>query len=102
MNCIEDFKAGTLDSSPRNLKKFSCDEECSKCEYYPLCGGRCLYWRKARLWPEQGDRMICDSVKFLIDELKAQLPRIEKALKTRKVSIRDFEYEKYFGPEIIP
>lgn len=102
MNYIEDFKAGTLDSSPRQLKQFDCADECSKCDVYNICGGRCLYWRKARLWPEQGDKMICDSVKFLINELKEQLPRIEKALKTRKVSIQDFEYEKYFGPEIIP
>jgi putative peptide-modifying radical SAM enzyme len=102
MNSIEDFKAGTLDTPSKNLKKFDCDEECSKCSYYSLCGGRCLYWRKAQLWPKEGDEIICDSIKFLIDELRTQLPRIEKALKTRKVSIQDFEYEKYFGPEIIP
>lgn len=102
MNSIEDFKAGTIDSNPKQLKKFSCDEECSQCEYYPLCGGRCLYWRKANLWPKEGDEKICDSIKFLIDELKAQLSRIEKAIKTKKVSLNDFTYEKYFGPEIIP
>jgi uncharacterized protein len=102
MNCIEDFKAGTLDSSPRNLKKFSCDEECNSCEVYDICGGRCLYWRKANLWPEEGNKMICDSVKFLIKELQEKLPRIEQAIKSKKVSLDDFNYEKYFGPEIIP
>ncbi len=102
MNYIEDFKAGTIDDSQKQLNKFSCDEECSNCSYYNLCGGRCLYWRKANLWPEEGNEMICDSIKFLIDELKEQLPLIEGALKTRKVSLDDFAYEKYFGPEIIP
>jgi uncharacterized protein len=102
MNYIEDFKAGTLDSRPKDLKKFSCDEECSKCKYYSLCGGRCLYWRKADLWPKEGNEMICDSVKFLIDEIGEQLPRIEEALRSRKISQEDFKYEKYFGPEIIP
>ncbi len=102
MNYIEDFNAGTLDSSPKQLKKFDCSEECSKCDYYTICGGRCLYWRKANLWPAEGNEMICDSIKFLIDELKEQLPRIEKAIKTKKVSLDDFNYEKYFGPEIIP
>jgi uncharacterized protein len=102
MNSIENFKAGNIESSPKGLKQFSCDNECSDCDYYSLCGGRCLYWRKAKLWPKEGDEMICDSIKFLIDELKNQLPRIEKALKTRKISIQDLEYEKYFGPEIIP
>lgn len=102
MNYIEDFKAGTLDSSPISLGKFDCSDECSHCNYYNLCGGRCLYWRKAGLWPEEGDKMICDSIKYLIDELKEQMPRINKAIKTKKVSLKDFEYEKYFGPEIIP
>jgi len=102
MNYIEDFKAGTLESNPRQLKKFSCDKECSDCNYYSLCGGRCLYWRKAKLWPREGNEMICNSIKCLIDGLKEQLPRIKKALKIRKVSLEDFNYEKYFGPEIIP
>ncbi|MEM4182050.1 MAG: TIGR04084 family radical SAM/SPASM domain-containing protein [Candidatus Pacearchaeota archaeon] len=102
MNCIKDFEAGNLDSQPKKLKKFSCQEECSDCSYYDFCGGRCLYWRKAKLWPEEGDKMICDSVKFLIEKIKKQLPRIEKAIKTKKLSLNDFDYEKYFGPEIIP
>ena len=102
MNSIEDFKAGDLSHKPEDLKKFSCDPECCDCDYYSLCGGRCLYWRKANLWPKEGDKIICDSIKFLIDELKKQLPKIQEALKTKKVSLKDFEYEKYFGPEIIP
>lgn len=102
MNYIEDFKAGNLETLPKNLKKFSCDEECSHCDYYNLCGGRCLYWRKAKLWPKEGDEMICNSIKFLINKLKSQLPKIEKAIQNKKISLKDFEYEKYFGPEIIP
>jgi putative peptide-modifying radical SAM enzyme len=102
MNCIEDFKAGDLSVSPDSLKKFDCSEECSGCGYYSICGGRCLYWRKASLWPKKGNEMICSSIKFLIDKLKAFLPRIQKAIETDKVHLEEFNYEKYFGPEIIP
>lgn len=100
MNCIEDFKAGDLNSN--KLKKFDCAEECSGCEVYDLCGGRCMYWRKAKLWPKEGDEMICDSIKSLISELKYILPTIKQEKGTGKIKKQDFEYEDYFGPEIIP
>lgn len=102
MNYIKNFEAGNLEIFPEKLKRFSCEEECSNCNYYSLCGGRCLYWKKAKLWPEEGDKMICNSVKFLIDELEKQVPKIEKLIKNKKISLEDFQYEKYFGPEIIP
>ncbi len=90
LNNIKDFYCGNLDS--KKLKEIKI-EECDGCEVREICGGRCLYWRKAKLWPEKGDKMICDSIKFLIKELKKNLPSLESV---------DLEYEKYFGPEIIP
>lgn len=101
MNNIEDFKAGTLDTNPQDLKKFDI-QECKDCSCVNLCGGRCLYWRKASLWPKKGDDMICDSIKHYIDEIKNQMPKIHEAIKDGKASRKDFNYEKYFGPEIIP
>jgi uncharacterized protein len=102
MNNIEDFVCGSLDSPPSGLKKMNCASECAGCDYLSLCGGRCLYWRKAKLWPTSGDKMICDSIKFYIDSLKGVLPEIRSAIDSGIVSLKDFEYEKYFGPEIIP
>jgi putative peptide-modifying radical SAM enzyme len=102
MNCIEDFKAGNLDSNPNELKKFDIGGNCLKCNYLNLCGGRCLYWNKAELWPKQGDELICKTIKHLIDELKSQLPEIQELIKNNTIKQSDFEYEKYFGPEIIP
>ena len=102
MNCIEDFKAGDLDSDPNKLKKFSVGGRCISCSYKDLCGGRCMYWNKAELWPKEGDDLICNTIKHLINELKAKLPEIQTLIKNKTISKKNFEYEKYFGPEIIP
>jgi putative peptide-modifying radical SAM enzyme len=102
MNCIEDFNAGDLNTHPDNLKKFSIKGKCVSCDYFDLCGGRCLYWNYAELWPEDGNELICKTIKHLIDEIKKRMPEIEKLIKNKIISIQDFEYEKYFGPEIIP
>ncbi len=103
MNCIKNFEAGNLkNSSPENLKKFSVAEPCSSCNYLDLCGGRCLYWNKAKLWPAKGDELICSTIKHLIDELKKREPEIRKLIEQNILSEKDFDYEKYFGPEIIP
>jgi putative peptide-modifying radical SAM enzyme len=101
MNCVEDFKAGNLNDSPNNLKKFEVNE-CKGCEVENLCGGRCLYWRRARLWPKKGDDLICESIKFYIKELKKRIPEIKELITKKIIKESDFEYEKYFGPEIIP
>jgi uncharacterized protein len=101
MNNIEDFKAGDLNTSPSNLKKFQI-QECNNCTHQNLCGGRCLYWRKSSLWPKEGDELICNSIKHYIDKIKIQMPKIKELIKEGKIKESDFDYEKYFGPEIIP
>ena len=37
-----------------------------------------------------------------IEELKKALPEVKKLISEGKIKEADFEYEKYFGPEIIP
>lgn len=102
MNCIKNFEAGNLNDEPKNLKKFSVEEECQKCGYLDLCGGRCLYANKAQLWPKKGRELICKTVKFYIDKLKEKMPEIKSLIANNIIKKEDFEYEKYFGPEIIP
>lgn len=102
MNTIKDFEAGNINSQPSELKKFYVSSNCGKCTYLNLCGGRCLYWNKANLWPTEGDELICSTIKHLIDELKRILPEIKSLIDKKIISEKDFEYEKYFGPEIIP
>ncbi|MCK4997275.1 radical SAM protein [Candidatus Pacearchaeota archaeon] len=101
MNSIEDFKTGTLDINPSELKKIDMNE-CENCEIVDLCGGRCMYWRKAGLWPKEGDDLICDSIKYYIKEIQKIMPRINEAIEKEVIKESDFDYEKYFGPEIIP
>ncbi len=102
MNCIEDFKAGDLETEPRWLKKFDVNGRCLKCEIRDLCGGRCLYWNQAKLWPQEGDELICNTIKHLIIELQKRIPKIQELIEKRIIRKDDFLYEKYFGPEIIP
>ena len=102
MNCIKDFEAGTLDSEIIELKKYNVSGICLSCDYLDLCGGRCLYWNKAELWPEEGDKLICNTIKHLINELKQRENEINELIEKGTINISDFEYEKYFGPEIVP
>ena len=102
MNCIVDFEAGNLDTSPKDLKKFDVGGKCLQCEIKDLCGGRCLYSNKAELWPEKGNDLICETIKHYISELKKWLPQIKKLIEVETILRSELEYEKYFGPEIIP
>ena len=102
MNSIKSFQAGGLSSDPKTLKKFDCVYDCGDCEVYGLCGGRCMYWRRAKLWPKEGNDMICDSIKKYIKEIQKNMVTIYKLILKNKIKAKDFDYEDYFGPEIIP
>jgi len=102
MTWIEDFISGDLDSDPKELKKFSILGRCNNCEINYICGGRCLYWNYLRLWPEEGNELICKTIKHLVIEIKNKIPGIQGLIEKNIISHKDFEYEKYFGPEIIP
>jgi putative peptide-modifying radical SAM enzyme len=103
MNNITDFYVGDLDSSLDEIGEISVGEPCITCSYSRLCGGRCLYANRAKLWPEEGQKLICKTIKHLIDEIKRIFPEIKRLIEQEGiVSEKDFEYEKYFGPEIIP
>jgi len=102
MNCIEDFYAGDLSTNPDNLKKFDVSGRCLQCNVKSICGGRCLYWNKAQLWPEKGDDLICNTIKHLIKELESKLPEIKSLISQKIIKENQFDHERYFGPEIIP
>ncbi len=102
MNSITDFYAGDLNTDISQLKRFEVVEPCSSCDYLGNCGGRCLYSNHAKLWPEEGQKLICETIIFLIEKIKFKIPEIKKLINDGKIKESDFEYEKYFGPEIIP
>lgn len=43
---------------------------CTNCEVFDICGGRCLFAHKERLWGKEGFDAMCYVTKFLINELK--------------------------------
>ena len=102
MNNIKNFYCGDLNSKHENLKKIEISSPCTKCKYFDICGGRCLYSNYAKLWPEQGQYLVCKTIIFLIESLKEKIPDIKKLINKKTISEKDFNYEKYFGPEIIP
>ena len=103
MNSIKNFYVGDIETSnPKNLKEIYVSDPCGQCEYLDLCGGRCLYSNYAKLWPKEGEELICKTIKHLIDEIKRIAPEIKELSNKNIISEQQFEYEKYFGPEIIP
>jgi len=102
MNNISDFYCGDLNSNIKDLKEIYVNEPCTSCKYLNLCGGRCLYSNYAKLWPEQGVEMVCNTIIHLIESIIKKLPEIKKFIGDGVIKENDFKYEKYFGPEIIP
>ena len=102
MTWIKDFVSGDLDSDPKDLAQFGMSERCASCDIKDICGGRCLYWNYLKLWPEEGNQLICKTIEHLVSELKNRMPEIKDLIKNGQINYIDFEYEKYFGPEIIP
>ncbi len=99
MNSVKNLYCGDIETGINQERKVS---GCGNCGYLDICGGRCLYWREAKLWPKEGDELICDTIKHLIDSLREKMPKIRELLEEGKVKKEDFGFEKYFGPEIIP
>lgn len=53
---------------------------CTSCDLYPLCGGRCLFAYKERLWGEEGRAALCAVTRHLIEHLAGVKGIVEKAL----------------------
>jgi putative peptide-modifying radical SAM enzyme len=79
------------------------DEPCPSCEVYSLCGGRCLFANKARLWGQDGFDKVCGTVKHLINQLTRVLPQVRQLIDKGVIAIEDFAYPQFNnGCEIIP
>ncbi|MEM0350403.1 MAG: TIGR04084 family radical SAM/SPASM domain-containing protein [Archaeoglobaceae archaeon] len=71
-------------------------EPCPSCSYFKFCGGRCLFFNRERLWGEKGFKLVCSTVKNLVDSLLSYREILEK--------FRDkIRYPKFLNTtEIIP
>ena len=72
----------------RSFKKVEIGEPCASCDVYDICGGRCLFAYKERLWGDEGFRAVCRVTKHLIRQLEevkdiviSHLAEIEDELK---------------------
>lgn len=103
MHDFEDFQVGDIwESSPSGLKEVSVGNFCNDCDILGLCGGRCLYANQAKLWPKEGQDLICGTIRFLINAIKKKVPEVRGFLDQGHIKEGDLRYEKYTGPEIIP
>ncbi len=63
-----DFSWNILGSF-KGFKRIEIGMPCRSCDVYEICGGRCLFAYKEKLWGEEGFEEICKVTKFLINEL---------------------------------
>jgi putative peptide-modifying radical SAM enzyme len=82
--------------------KIKIKEPCTSCDYFDLCGGRCLYSNLEPAWPSKGVKEVCGTVIHLIEEMKRIAPQLKKLIDKKIVSKKSLEMIKYNGAEIIP
>ena len=75
---------------------------CAGCGIRTFCGGRCLYARILRPWPEEMQRVVCGTVENLHRGLSAALPRVQGLIEDGVLEPGDFDHPRYNGCEIIP
>ena len=103
MNGMKDFYLGHIENShPLRLRKVYVREPCVSCEIYNECGGRCLYANLTKRWPDNAYRLVCKTVKNMIESLKLALPRVKRLISEGRISLKDFKHTKYNSCEVIP
>jgi putative peptide-modifying radical SAM enzyme len=95
---------GELDRSMEaTLHKVEIVGECNVCDYLNVCGARCLYFNRERLWGKKGFEAVCELTKFTIDLIESRLESIEKMVRDGKIDFDDLDYPKFNNStEIIP
>jgi len=99
------FEIGDIrKSSLKNIEEnqIDVDNTCLSCEIKDICGGRCLYANKTKLWGQKGFNEVCDTIFFLVNCLKDKKEEIFKLIEQGVIKKEDFDYNKYNGAEIIP
>ena len=79
------------------------EEPCPSCDEFALCGGRCLFANRKRLWREAGFLKVCNTVKHLLACLRERIPEIQELIAQGIIALDDFAYPEFNnGCEIIP
>jgi uncharacterized protein len=91
------------DADPNKLGQFFVNSTpCNNCDILGKCGGRCLYANITKRWRDDHYSEVCETVRSLITSIGAALPQIKQLITEGKISLKDFEYLRYNGCEIIP
>jgi len=91
------------DSDPLNLKKIFVNQPpCVNCSILNICGGRCLYANITKRWSDEAYEKVCHTVAELVDAVKAEIPRIQQLINKGTIGLKDFDFIKYNGCEVIP
>ncbi len=97
---VGDIKSSTPNSIRNSLLV---SDPCPSCSSFEICGGRCLFINKTKLWGEDGYHKVCDTVRHLIKELTTIKEDILELIKQGIISKEEFDYPAYNnGCEIIP
>jgi putative peptide-modifying radical SAM enzyme len=97
------YLGNIADADPLKLKKIFVDQPpCVGCRILGVCGGRCLYANITKRWRDEQYGKVCNTVNELVEAVKAELPQIQRLINSGKLNLKDFEYLKYNGCEIIP
>jgi putative peptide-modifying radical SAM enzyme len=100
---MKDYYLGHISNAdPLKLAKVFVGEPCTKCDVFHICGGRCLYANVTKRWAAEDYTLVCNTVRNLIDAIAKEAPRIRKLIENRRISLKNFEFMKYNGCEIIP
>jgi len=100
---MKDYYLGHISNAdPLKLKKILVSEPCTECDIFDICGGRCLYANITKRWNKDAYGLVCNTIRNLVDTTKRQLPRIRLLIENGKINLRDFEFMKYNGCEIMP
>ena len=100
---MKNFYLGHVSNSdPLKIKKFFVSDPCTKCGILEVCGGRCLYANITERWNKDAYASVCKTVSGLVNTVKAELPRIQQLIAAGRITLKDFDFLKYNGCEIIP
>ncbi|AEA46965.1 TIGR04084 family radical SAM/SPASM domain-containing protein [Archaeoglobus veneficus] len=94
---------GTLQDDVFGLPRVEILEPCKSCELKSVCGGRCLFFNRERLWGDEGFNLVCSTARHLIHEIMKVRQEIEELVDTGVIDASDLFYPKYNNTtEIIP
>ncbi len=79
------------------------EEPCRSCEFLRVCGSRCLYTNRERLWGDEGVKAICECSRYIIELVQGNLWKIKDTLTKSSYTLEDLTYPRYNNTvEIIP